>query len=79
MSCPMPGRCRFDRSGNGTDCAAEHCAHLRLIRMALGEEIQALCAEPARSETQQRRLEELKARYADTLRRIARASAVVCR
>ena len=43
------------------------CPHARLVRMALGEQIQAICRKEQRTEAEERQLERLKKEYARTL------------
>ena len=62
MTCPLPGKCVHDRVGTKGEhsCTAGRCPHARLVRMALGEQIQAICRKGQRTEREEERLERLK-------------------
>ena len=59
MLCPLPGKCihdEFIRTGVHF-CSAPRCPHARLVRMALGEQIQAICRKKQRTEAEEIHLE----------------------
>lgn len=70
MLCPLPGKCIHDdfKKTGIHFCTAPRCPHARLVRMALGEQIQEICRKEQRTESDERRLERLKREYADALR-----------
>lgn len=71
MLCPLPGACIYDeyqRTG-AHFCAAVRCHHVRLLRMMLGERIQALMNREEKSEADLLELERLKREYAKTLKK----------
>ena len=65
MTCPLPGKCVHDRVGTKGEhsCTAGRCPHARLVRMALGEQIQAICRKGQRTEREEERLERLKKEF----------------
>ena len=70
MWCPLPGKCihdEFIRTGVHF-CSAPRCPHARLVRMALGEQIQAICRKKQRTEAEEIQLERLKREYAAALK-----------
>ena len=74
MTYPLPGKCVHDRVGTKGEhsCTAGRCPHARLVRMALGEQIQAICRKGQRTEREEERLERLKKEYAEALRESGR-------
>lgn len=70
MKCPLPGKCVHGRVGTKGEhfCTAGRCPHARLVRMALGEQIQAICRKAQKTEEEEELLEHLKKEYAEALR-----------
>ena len=69
MLCPLPGKCihdEFIRTGVHF-CSAPRCPHTRLVRMALGEQIQAICRKEQGPDAEERQLARVKREYAAAL------------